>query len=73
MSKRTGPSNPHLRNLIVELKKKAIQDSSPVWKRLAVDLERPMRNRRIVNLSRINRFTKDQETIVVPGKFQMEL
>jgi large subunit ribosomal protein L18e len=68
MSKRTGPSNPHLRNLIAELKKKAIQDSSPIWKRIASDLERPIRNRRIVNLSRINRFTKDNETIVVPGK-----
>lgn len=68
MAKRTGPSNPHLRNLIAELKKKAIEDSSALWKRLATDLERSARNRRIVNLSRINRFTKDNETIVVPGK-----
>ncbi|MBW2967736.1 50S ribosomal protein L18e [Candidatus Woesearchaeota archaeon] len=68
MPNRTGPSNPHMRNLIAELKKKAIEDSSPFWKRLAVDLERPARNRRAVNLSRINRFTKDNETVVVPGK-----
>ena len=68
MSKRTGTTNPHLKNLVAELKKKAIQDASPFWKRLALDLERPTRNRRAVNLSRINRFTKDNETIVVPGK-----
>ncbi|MBW2997859.1 50S ribosomal protein L18e [Candidatus Woesearchaeota archaeon] len=68
MSKRTGPTNPHLVNLIADLKKKAIQDSSKLWKRLATDLERPTRNKRIVNLSRINRFTRDNETIVVPGK-----
>ena len=68
MAKRTGPTNPHLVNLIADLKRKAIQDSSQLWKRLATDLERPTRNRRIVNLSRINRFTKDNETIVVPGK-----
>jgi large subunit ribosomal protein L18e len=68
MARRTGPSNPHLKNLIAELKKKAIDDSSSIWKRLAVDLERPTRNRRAVNLSRINHFTKENETSVVPGK-----
>jgi len=68
MTKRTGPTNPHLNNLIVELKKKAIVESSPFWKRLAYDLEMPTRKRRIVNLSRINRFTKDNEVVVVPGK-----
>jgi len=66
--KRTGPSNPNLVNLARELKKKAIIDSSPFWKRLAVDLEKPARQRRAVNLSRINRFTKENETVVVPGK-----
>ena len=68
MVKRTGPSNPNLRKLIAELKKKAIVDSSPLWKRIATDLNRPNRNRRAVNLSRINRFTKDNETVIIPGK-----
>lgn len=68
MTKRTGPSNQHLVNLIADLKKKAIQDSSALWKRIATDLEKSTRNRRIVNLSRINRFTKENETIVIPGK-----
>ncbi|MFC1723853.1 50S ribosomal protein L18e [Nanoarchaeota archaeon] len=66
--KRTGPSNQHLRILIAELRKKAIAESAPLWKRLASDLEKPTRSRRAVNLSRINRFTKENETIIVPGK-----
>ena len=57
-----------MRELISELKKKSIVDSSPFWKRLAVDLERPARNQRVVNLSRLNRYTKENETVVVPGK-----
>ena len=68
MVKRTGPSNPNLRNLIAELKRRSIEDSCAVWKRIANDLEMPSRNRRAVNLSRINRFTKENELIVVPGK-----
>jgi len=33
-----------------------------------LDLERPTRNRRVVNLSRISRYTKENEIIIVPGK-----
>lgn len=68
MAERTGPSNPQLANLIAELKKKSILESSPFWKRIATDLEKPSRNRRAVNLSRLNRFTKENEIIIVPGK-----
>ncbi|MFC1753504.1 50S ribosomal protein L18e [Thermoproteota archaeon] len=68
MAKRTGPTNVQLQGLIVELKKKSIQEGAPLWKRIASDLEKATRNRRIVNLSRINRFTKDSEVIIVPGK-----
>jgi large subunit ribosomal protein L18e len=68
MANRTGPTNPHLSGLIVEMKKKAIVDKSMFWKRIAKDLEMPTRNRRVVNLSRINRFTKDNEMVIVPGK-----
>jgi len=65
---RTGPTNPGLKDLINELKKASIDQKAAIWKRIALDLERPTRNRRIVNLSKINRFTKDNETVVVPGK-----
>jgi large subunit ribosomal protein L18e len=65
---KTGPTNPGLRSLIDELRKKAFAEKIMLWKRLASDLEKPTRQRKIVNLGRINRFTSDGETIVVPGK-----
>jgi len=61
-------TNEHLRSLVEELKKKAIETDVKLFKRIAVDLEKPTRNKRVVNLSRINRFTKENEFIVVPGK-----
>ena len=60
--KRTGPTNPLLQDLIGELKKRSNEQSVNLWKRIASDLERPTRNRRAVNLSRINRNTKENET-----------
>jgi len=59
-----GSTNIHLRKLISDLHK----HKKPIWKRVAEDLEKPRRIRRVVNLSRINRYSKDGETIIVPGK-----
>ena len=66
--KRTGPTNPILQNLIHELKKRSNEQSINLWKRVASDLERSTRQRRVVNLSSISRHTKENEIIVVPGK-----
>lgn len=66
--KKVRTTNEHLQSLIVALKKKAIESDVKLFKRIASDLERPTRIRRNVNLSRINRFTKENEIIVVPGK-----
>jgi large subunit ribosomal protein L18e len=60
--------NEQLKGLIQELKKKSIEEKVKIWKRIASDLEKPTRNRRIVNLSKIDKYTKDNETIIVPGK-----
>ena len=54
--------------LIQELKKKSIDEKVKIWKRIATDLEKPTRNRRIVNLSKIDKYSKDNETVIVPGK-----
>lgn len=66
--KRTGPTNQLLKDLIGELKKRSNEQSVNLWKRVALDLEKPTRQRRVVNLSKINRYTKENETIIVPGK-----
>ncbi len=66
--KKTKIINEHLVGLISELKKKAIETDVKLFKRIANDLEKPTRARRAVNLSRINRYTSENEFIVVPGK-----
>ncbi len=65
---KTGPTNEQLNGLLVELNARGHSGSSPLLLRLERDLRRSARQRRIVNLSRINRYTKDGETVVVPGK-----
>ncbi|MBW2966190.1 50S ribosomal protein L18e [Candidatus Woesearchaeota archaeon] len=64
----SGPTNQILSGLIQELRKKSIEHGVNIWKRIASDLEKPTRKRRIVNLYKINKFTKENETVIVPGK-----
>lgn len=61
-------TNPKLQELIRELNKKSIEEKVKIWKRVASDIKKSTRQRRIVNLSRINRYAKENETIIVPGK-----
>ncbi len=65
---RTGPSNPQLQQLITELRSVAYSQQNNLWMRVADDLARPSRNRRIVNLSRLSRNTQDNDVVIVPGK-----
>lgn len=65
---RTGPTNEELRNLVLELKKASATQKVGLWRRIAYDLERPSRKRRVVNLSRIEKNANKNELIVVPGK-----
>lgn len=66
--KRTGPTNEHLQKLILDLRRQSHEENAGIWKRIAMDLEKPTRQRRVVNMSRLNRFTKTGESVVVPGK-----
>lgn len=60
--------NDQLTTLITQLKRVAIEKERPLWKRVAADLEKPTRARRIVNLWLIEQYAKDGETLIVPGK-----
>jgi len=60
----TYSTNAELQQLIVELKKAKVL----LWKRIAADLSKPSRQRRVVNLTRIAQNAKEGEVIVVPGK-----
>jgi large subunit ribosomal protein L18e len=54
--------------LIEDLKAKASQEKISLFRRLAIDLEKSSSNQRVVNLSRLSRYTKEGDFVVVPGK-----
>lgn len=66
--KRKGPTNPNLQELIKELKTLSIKEKVNIWKTIALELEKPTRRRRKVNLYKINKFTNENETALIPGK-----
>lgn len=66
--KRTGPTNYVLRKTIRVLKKISRENKVKIWKDIAERLEKPSRQRIVVNVFRINRYTKDGDVVVVPGK-----
>jgi large subunit ribosomal protein L18e len=67
MTKRTGPTNPILKQLIEDLKRKSIEKQSNFLKDIAEKLNKPRRQRIEVNIAHIERHAKKNETIVVPG------
>jgi len=67
MTKRTGPTNPTLKKLIEELKRKSLEENVKIWRRVAEILERPRRSRAEMNLKHIDGKVKEGEIIVVPG------
>ncbi len=61
-------TNPRLEGLIAELKSTARDGGSDVWQDVANRLEAPRRTHAEVNLGRIERYARADETVVVPGK-----
>ena len=61
-------TNPGLRILIQDLKKKSWENEAPIWRDIAKRLEKPTKARIAVNLSRIDRYAKANETVLIPGK-----
>ncbi|MGB9674709.1 MAG: 50S ribosomal protein L18e [Nanopusillaceae archaeon] len=68
MVKRTGPTNIYLRRLIHLLKKEGRKNNANIWIYVAELLNRPTRRRVEVNLGKLNKYTKDGDVIIVPGK-----
>lgn len=61
-------TNPELIKLIDFLKKQRGGGKAKIWRDIAERLARPRRKRVIVNVSRLNRHTRKNETVAVPGK-----
>ena len=66
--KKLKTTNPELISLIRDLKKQSQENQSEIWQSLAERLTTSKRSRVAVNLSRLNRYTKKGETVIVPGK-----
>ena len=66
MAVRTGPTNYQLQILLQELDVQA--RNSPFWRKVADDLRKPARQRRVVNIYRIEKAALEGETVLVPGK-----
>jgi len=60
-------TSPRLSSLIADLKS-AAREGADVWGDVADRLEKPRRTHAEVNLSRIERYAEEEETVVVPGK-----
>lgn len=61
-------TNPRIVRLIGELKAASRESGAPLWRDIAKRLEKPSRNYAAVNLSKINRHTKSNDTVLVAGK-----
>ena len=64
----SSKTNPRLNDLIAELKSTSRSSDADVWRDVADRLEKPRANHAEVNLGRIERYAREEETVVVPGK-----
>lgn len=64
----TSKTNIELIELIKNLKKQSLDEKVKIWKDVAIRLEKPLKNYAAINVSRIERYAKDNEMILVPGK-----
>ena len=55
-------------HMIKDLKQASKKNEAPIWSRLAELAIKPSTSKRVVNLTRINKITKDNDVLFVPGK-----
>lgn len=68
MKRKCKKQNPLLVDTINLLKRKSIEENVKIWKDIAERLEKPLRVWSEVNVSRLERYARDGETVVVAGK-----
>jgi large subunit ribosomal protein L18e len=67
-SKKNTKTNPRIMGLISLLKDTSRDNEVNIWRDIATRLESPSKNYAEVNLSKINRYAVNGDTIIVPGK-----
>jgi large subunit ribosomal protein L18e len=60
--------NDQLQRLIKDMKELSAKQEGDFWRRIALDLEKPTRKRRMVNVYKIDKVAQENETVIVPGK-----
>ncbi|MCK4859771.1 MAG: 50S ribosomal protein L18e [Candidatus Omnitrophica bacterium] len=68
MAKRTGPTNQKTQELIISLKKQSRKEKVKLWRDIADRLQKPARKRAEVNLNKLEKYCKKNETALIPGK-----
>ena len=61
-------SNPIVLATARELKKASVTHGAPIWARLAEYALKPSSARRSINIKRIGQLTREDDTVVFPGK-----
>ncbi|MEM0057033.1 MAG: 50S ribosomal protein L18e [Candidatus Geothermarchaeota archaeon] len=64
----TNSRNKYLLETLNYLRKSANKYNAPIWRYVYELLSRPKRKRIAVNLYKINKYTRDNDVVVVPGK-----
>ncbi|MDD1674634.1 MAG: 50S ribosomal protein L18e [Methanomicrobiales archaeon] len=68
MNKKWSKTNPRILSLISTLEEASRSNEARIWREIARRLQAPSNNHAEVNVSKINRYASDGETILVPGK-----
>lgn len=66
--KPTGPTNPLTRKLIADLEIVSKKEKVALWKDIAERISKSSRRIPSVNVDRLERYCKDKETVIIPGK-----
>jgi large subunit ribosomal protein L18e len=66
--KKARTTNPERIELIRFLRKQGRENNASIWKDIAKRLGSSSRKNVVVNISRLNRYTKKSEVVAVPGK-----
>ena len=55
-------------HMVKDLKQASKKNEAPIWSKLADLALKPSSSKRTINLTRINRITKESDVLFVPGK-----
>ena len=66
--KKSRKTDQNLVQLIALLKQRAHENNAPIWRDIARRLDRPLKSWAEVNLRRLARYAKKNDTVIVPGK-----